>query len=408
MPGLLDFLEPGYGTDDPRSAAYTALAAGLLGGKGSFGSILGESLLGAQNVYSRAVKDSQASQLNKAQLEEIARKAAAQKKAQAAEDAFRATLVSPQMQASQSALAGGGGPTVQNAAGMAQVDPQQQQLYKMVELGLISPVDYVKMTQKDTAPIKLGAGEKLLRPGTFQELANNPKDDAVSPVARLMAERDKFPQGSGPWKVMNDALVKASTHPPGVSVNQYGGMQAGIDPKTGRPAFGVSNKAGEVKVVEGFAPKPNADDKPTESERTAGFLLQRIRDSKRQLEQAIREMPSAAGPGIAQEAARATPLVGEVVANALTGPARQRVEAAQLDILDAALTLGTGAAYTKEQLLGYRKSYFPQLEDTAQTRKDKKERLDNLLRAAEVKAGRSASDRGVESTPDNDPLGLFK
>ena len=71
--------------------------------------------------------------------------------------------------------------------------------------------------------------------------------------------------------------------------------------------------------------------------------------------------------------------------------ARQRVEAAELDILDAALTLATGAAYTREQLENTRSTYFPTLGDKPATVRDKAVRLDQLLKdAAMTKAGRAA------------------
>lgn len=127
----------------------------------------------------------------------------------------------------------------------------------------------------------------------------------------------------------------------------------------------------------------------TESERTAGFLLQRIRDSQRQLNAVTSQNPGAAKPGVVQESAR---LVSEPLANVITSGDRQQVESAQLDILDAALTLGTGAAYTREQLQGYRKSYFPQLGDKPDAVREKAVRLNNLIKAAEVKAGRAARD----------------
>ena len=148
-------------------------------------------------------------------------------------------------------------------------------------------------------------------------------------------------------------------------------------------------------ILSGGAPvkgKQPAGGNATESERTAGFLLQRIRDSQRQLASATEADPDSAKPGLAQEALRK--VGGETAANAITGENRQKVEAAQLDILDAALTLGTGAAYTREQLQGYRKSYFPQIGDKPANVKEKAERLQNLIRAAEVKAGRAAKDTG--------------
>jgi hypothetical protein len=150
-----------------------------------------------------------------------------------------------------------------------------------------------------------------------------------------------------------------------------------------------ADRAAERAAGGSAAGSAPAEKPATESERTAGFLLQRIRDSQRQLADATGSSPGAAKPGLVQEAVR---MVSEPAANAITEPARQRVEAAQLDILDAALTLGTGAAYTREQLNGYRKSYFPQLGDKPDVIKEKAARLQNLIRAAEVKAGRSAAD----------------
>ena len=126
----------------------------------------------------------------------------------------------------------------------------------------------------------------------------------------------------------------------------------------------------------------------TEGERKAGSLLRRLEGSQAQMQAALKEDPSAAKPGVIPAGIRAIGL--DVAANTATGEKRQRVEAAQLDMLDAALTLGTGAAYTKEQLEGYRKSYFPQLGDSSGTVKDKAARLNNVIQAARIAAGRSA------------------
>lgn len=129
----------------------------------------------------------------------------------------------------------------------------------------------------------------------------------------------------------------------------------------------------------------------TEGERKAGTLLSRMRGSLQQLNTALAEDGGAAKPGLMSEALRNVPLVGgDTAANLVTPQSRQRVEAAQLDLLDAALTLGTGAAYTKEQLRGYARSYFPQIGDDSKTVADKKARLDNVISAAEIAAGRAA------------------
>ena len=136
----------------------------------------------------------------------------------------------------------------------------------------------------------------------------------------------------------------------------------------------------------------------TEGERKAATLLGRLRFSQDQLKTATTESPDAASPSaLGSIAGSLNPVLGTLA----TPEARQRVEAAQLDILDAALTLGTGAAYTKEQLEGYRKSYFPQYGDKQKTIEDKKARLDNVIKQAEIAAGRAA---GTAFDPDRAEL----
>lgn len=128
---------------------------------------------------------------------------------------------------------------------------------------------------------------------------------------------------------------------------------------------------------------------PSESERTAGFLTSRLQQSMSQLQTAIGSTPSAASPNLSAEVIKN--VTGSDYLKNLANPeARQRVEAAELDLLDTSLTLGTGAAYTREQLEGYRKSYFPQLGDKPATIADKAKRLKNLLDAAMIKSGRAA------------------
>lgn len=138
---------------------------------------------------------------------------------------------------------------------------------------------------------------------------------------------------------------------------------------------------------------------PTEGERKSATLLSRLENSLGQMNTAIGENESAAKPGILASIAGRIPFSGEYARNLVNSSERQRVEAAQLDMLDAALTLGTGAAYTKEQLEGYRKSYFPQLGDSEDTVADKQARLDNIVEAARIGAGRAAPSAGLPRAP---------
>jgi hypothetical protein len=128
---------------------------------------------------------------------------------------------------------------------------------------------------------------------------------------------------------------------------------------------------------------------PTEDERkSAGYAI-RMENALRAMNDP--ELAGSSGPEKVAEAVRNFPLVGgDLVANAVTSEPRQRVEAAQLDALDAALTLATGAAYTKEQLKNLSRSYFPQLGDGEKTKEDKKRRLQEVIETARIRAGRAA------------------
>ena len=132
---------------------------------------------------------------------------------------------------------------------------------------------------------------------------------------------------------------------------------------------------------------------PTGEERKGGFLANRVQFGMQQMADVIRTNPPAATPEKLPSLVKFL-TQSDFLSNSLTSPDRQRIEAAQLDILDAALTIGTGAAYTREQLEGYRKSYFPQLNDDKTTVADKQKRLENLLESAYIVAGRSAPTAG--------------
>ena len=273
--------------------------------------------------------------------------------------------------------------------------PEWHQMHRAVVTGLASPKDYFEMVTKPQAPI---AGDKpLLDPKTMQPIYTPPvKPENAPEIVRLVEARAAMPPGDPRRAALDAYITKQTTHAPAASTVTYAAPVPILLPDGTTGYAQPGNRAGaQPMVMTGPDGKPLAKPReaaagvPNESERTAGFLLQRIRDSQRQLSEAVKSEGGAAKPGLVQEAAR---LVSEPLANSITGDERQRVESAQLDILDAALTLGTGAAYTREQLQGYRKSYFPQIGDGAAAIKDKKARLQNLIRAAETKAGRAGGD----------------
>lgn len=106
MAGLFDLLMSG-GYDDSEAGrnAQMALAAGLMGGKGSFGSILGNSMMGAQDTYRSSKKDQLSAEVSKAQIDELKRQVEAAKRKQAIED----NLTQIQSQFYKQATPGSGG-----------------------------------------------------------------------------------------------------------------------------------------------------------------------------------------------------------------------------------------------------------------------------------------------------------
>lgn len=112
--------------------------------------------------------------------------------------------------------------------------------------------------------------------------------------------------------------------------------------------------------------------KATEGERKAATLLSRMQLAQTQMDQGTK-----GAPGFLTSI---TPRVG-------LPEERKRVEDAQLDFLDSALTLATGAAYTEFQLKGAMQSYFPKFGDDATTIAEKELRRKNLMEAARISAG---------------------
>lgn len=256
----------------------------------------------------------------------------------------------------------------------------------------------------------VAAGVPLEMVKNYHESRNYGRDEVSQQIEiegpngeKLIQNIDKFGQPVG-------APTPAYTAP--VQVNSGGAVQF-VKPTAGKAIPVTMSPSEKDASARGWAGVRNASERlafdktkpatgasagmPTEGERKAATLLQRMQGSEAQLEEALKKDKTAEKPGLISSGLRAGGM--ETLANTVTPENRQKVEAAQLDILDAALTLGTGAAYTKEQLEGYRKSYFPQLGDKPETIKDKQTRLNNILDAARIAAGRAGGQVSAPPTP---------
>lgn len=129
---------------------------------------------------------------------------------------------------------------------------------------------------------------------------------------------------------------------------------------------------------------------PTEDERKAAGIAVRMENALNTITDISKKAPGSVTPNVSAAAASKLPVIGSVLENTLNSQDRQRVEAAQRDALDAALTLATGAAYTKQQFEDLKKSYFPQIGDDPKTIEEKRARLDAIIQTARIRAGRAA------------------
>lgn len=213
---------------------------------------------------------------------------------------------------------------------------------------------------------------------------------------------------ANPWEIdwsapqNADPIVQRAPQPaPYKPPAGYRGGPDSLEPIPGGPAdpSGYPAKApagfrftqdGDLEAIPGGPSDPKSQGKPSESERTAGFLAGRAKDATLRLAQAARDNPEAQNPTLGVETVRG--IFGDTPANYISDDERQIIRAAQIDIIDAGLTLGTGAAYTKEQLEGYREVYFPKLGDSEATIASKREALRSLLVNAQTKAGGAAPD----------------
>jgi hypothetical protein len=187
--------------------------------------------------------------------------------------------------------------------------------------------------------------------------------------------------------VVNPALVNALVPP---AVAPVAAPNMSLSPQDQR-SFALSEanrKAAEKLEIEKEQRKEaNPMASLSEGERKAATLLQRLQFSQQQLNDVLKTNPDAAKPEYLPTFIEG---ISETGANLIRSEPRQQIETAQMDLLDAALTLGTGASYTKEQLKGYSSSYFPKIGDSPKTIKDKEARLSNIVEAAKIAAGRGA------------------
>jgi hypothetical protein len=138
-------------------------------------------------------------------------------------------------------------------------------------------------------------------------------------------------------------------------------------------------------------PEKPKDVSPSEGDKKVLQLLTRIAGGATDIQNALLTNPEAQQSGFIEAASRGT--VGEgMITRAIAGEDRRIVTDTQGDVLDALLTLGTGAAYNEEQKIANRIAYFPQYGDTEREIAIKNEKLNRQIAAARIAAGPLAAE----------------
>jgi len=259
----------------------------------------------------------------------------------------------------------------QLAQALAIEDPLKkiEALRNLGEFGLVK--DYAQ-GQKDVRQSGLGrpVGEAEA-PSPF-----TPYLTSQSPEVRIQAQQ--FDQGFKSGRITEDQVDRLT---PALAT-----MQAGFNQQLESRADRLSR---ERIAASDRAAKAAEGKEPTEGMRKAAVLAGRLEGALSDLSKlSPAAQPPELGPALLQSASFLPGL--DILASKLTSSDRAKAEAAQLDALDAALTLGTGAAYTNEQLKGYAKSYFPQIGNDAATIADKQVRFERLVALAREQAGPAA------------------
>jgi hypothetical protein len=151
----------------------------------------------------------------------------------------------------------------------------------------------------------------------------------------------------------------------------------------------VENKVMQLEAQKASVTHVNL---PSEGERKAGFMSNILDRNILQMQNALGVDPKAVKPNVPASIVQA--VTGpSLLSRSMTPVQRQIVEDSQLDVLDAALTLRTGAAYTPVQLTAMRSTYFPVLGDKPAAIAAKQQRLETLLEGAYIASGRATPAR---------------
>jgi hypothetical protein len=355
--------------EDAQAQALYALAGRLFQG-GNTGQSIVEGLQQGQKAYKGGMQDTLQSQLQNVQLADMIRKRKQEQQAlaeqQRIQGVIQGAVTKPQEIYGEDIM----GQRVGEGMTAGGFDLQRA----MPQL-MASPEGRKALTE-------LIASQKAMQP-EYKEVNGALYEISAGMPPKLVAgskKRDTVTVGNVVLDKDNMAVLYTAPDAPAASIKEFQDFMK--LPKNQQAAY--------IQLQDQKRPSTTINI-PNEGERKAATLASRLNFSVGQMNEAIGLDPKAAMPNTAAEISRFVSRT-DFLPNKINTEQRQIVEAAQEDILDAALTLGTGAAYSREQLAGYKKAYFPQIGDSPTTVKSKQDRLTNLLESAKVASGRAAKE----------------
>jgi hypothetical protein len=212
---------------------------------------------------------------------------------------------------------------------------------------------------------------EITDPNILSKFGSKPAPSAPAPQSDPIIKRS----GPDPYQVSKDQISQS---------NEAARLRmAQEDQAMQREKFALDKQKAEAELGTSGAGKPTAD------QARISTLLSRIKGGFSDIQAVTAKDATAQEPGLIETIRGGlTPdgLLG-VPVRGIAGENRRTVHDSQVDVLDALLTLGTGAAYNKEQLYGQMVSYFPQYNDAPNEIAVKNQRLKRLIEAAKVNAG---------------------
>jgi hypothetical protein len=257
----------------------------------------------------------------------------------------------------------GGNIPIQEAKAAIAPNPQAAYANLVADPRASARLQNMAFTKLTEGPMKVGVEDTLLDPFTMK------------------------PVFTGAGKTSPDVLTAAQTL----------GIRGNPSTWTPQETAAVNNQV--INLKRAGATSINM---PSGEERKAGFMSTILDRNILQMQNALGIDPTAVKPNVPASIVEA--ITGPNLLSRGMKPAqRQIVEDSQLDVLDAALTLRTGAAYTREQLNAMRDTYFPVLNDKPPAIAEKKQRLESLLEGAYIAAGRATPPRVSAPPPPAPP-----